>query len=196
MYAQISAEVRLWEPDADAGLVTWFEILIVEPDEHGTNTPVGEARAALVHVGQALDLGEDLWCVLDADSGSLEALYSVYFDKDGFREEFAAGKGSDLLFIEDIEIKAPYEGRNVGLALVRRLCDTVGEGCELAVIEATNPAEAARWLRMGFELTEVGSTKGFMHLNLSRRQPRIVETDDRGSYRVVPNPAPGDTSSN
>jgi hypothetical protein len=196
MYAQISAEVRLGEPDADAGLVTWFDILILEPDEHGTNTPIGEAHAALVHVGEALEVGEDLWCALDADSGSLEALYSVYFDKDGFREEFAAGKGSDLLFIEDIEVKTPYDGRNIELALVRRLCDTVGVGCELAVIEAASEVEAACWQRMGFELTQLGSTKGFMHLNLSRRRPRIVETDDRGAYRVVPNPAPSDASSN
>jgi hypothetical protein len=196
MYAQISAELRLGEPDADAGLVTWFDILIVEPDEQGTNANVGEARAALVHVGEALKVGEDLWCVLDADSGSLEALYSVYFDKDGFREEFAAGKGSDLLFFEDIEVKAPHESRNIELALVRRLCDSVGVGCELAVIEAATEAEAARWQRMGFELTQLGSTKGFMHLNLSRRRPRIVETDDRGAYRVVPNPVPGDTSAN
>ena len=29
--------------------------------------------------------------MLDADSGSLESLSSVYFDKNGFREEFAAG---------------------------------------------------------------------------------------------------------
>ena len=120
---------------------------------------------------------------------------SVYFDKDGFREEFAAGKGSDLLFIEDVEVKTPYEGRNIELSLVRRLCDTVGVGCELAVIEVATEAEAARWQRMGFELTQAGSTKGFMHLNLSRRRPRIVETDDR-AYRVVPNPAPGDTSAN
>ncbi len=196
MYAQINIELRLAEPGVDEGLVTWLEIVIVEPDEHGTNTPIGEARAALLHAGQALDLREDLWSVLDADSGSLEALYSAYFEKHGFREEFAAGKGSDLLFIEDIEIKSPYEGRNIELALIRRLCDTVGEGCELAVIDAISEAEAARWQRMGFELTQLGSTKGFMHLNLSRRQPRIVETDDGGRYRVVPNPAPGDTSSN
>jgi hypothetical protein len=195
MHAQVNTELRLGEPGVDDGLVTWLEIAIVEPDERGTNTPVGEARAALLHIGQALDMGEDLWCVLDADSGSLEALYSVYFDKDGFREDFAAGKGNDLLFIEAIELRAPYADRNVELALVRRLCDTVGEGCELAVIEAATPAEAARWQRMGFELTELGSTKGFMHLNLSRRQPRIVETDDRG-YRVVSNPAAGDRSAN
>jgi hypothetical protein len=196
MYAEITTELRLGEPGVDEGLVTWLEIVIVEPDEHGTDADVGEARAALLHVGQALDLGEDLWCVLDADSGSLESLSSVYFDKYGFREEFAAGKGSDLLFIENIEIKAPYEGRNIELALVRRLCDTVGEGCELAVIEATTQAEAARWQRMGFEMTQLGSTKGFMHLNLSRRQPRIVETEDRGCYRAVSNPAPADKSSN
>jgi hypothetical protein len=196
MHARVNTELRLGEPGVDEGLVTWLEIVIVEPDEHGTNTTIGEARVALVHVGQALDLGEDLWSVLDADSGSLEALYSVYFDKDGFREEFAAGKGSDLLFIEDIEVTAPYEGRNIELALVRRLCDTVGEGCELAVIETATEADAARWQRMGFELTQLGSTKGFMHLNLSRRRPRILETDDRGCFRVVPNPAPGDTSAN
>jgi hypothetical protein len=44
-----------------------------------------------------------------------------------------------------IDPKPGWEGRNIELALVRRLCDTIGEGCELAVMPYESESEIERW---------------------------------------------------
>jgi len=50
------------------------------------------------------------------------------------RDQFTAGAGSDLLFVSHIDLKAGWQLRNIDLALVRRLCHTIGEAFELAVM--------------------------------------------------------------
>jgi hypothetical protein len=66
---------------------------------------------------------------------------------------------------------------------VRRLCDTIGEGCELAVMPYES--EIAHWQRLGFILTTPERQEGYLHLSLGAKSPRVVATDhDFGSYRV------------
>jgi hypothetical protein len=122
---------------------------------------------------------------LDADSGELEALYDVFFEDAWFREQFTMGAGSDLLFVNHMELKPGWEGRNIELALVRHLSDTIGEGCELAVMLYEAESELALWQRLGFILTTPQRQEGYLHLSLAAKSPRIVATDhDFGSYRV------------
>ena len=74
---------------------------------------------------------------------------------------------------------------------MRRLCDSVGEGCELAVVEAKSASEAVEWQRMGFQMTAGGEDRGYLHMPLAYRQARIVPTPDFSAFKVVPNPPPG-----
>jgi hypothetical protein len=139
----------------------------------------------------AVDVGENLHHVLDADSGELEALYAAFFDEDWFREQFTEGGGSDLLYVSDVTVEPGWEGRNVEVALVRRLCDTLGQGCELAVIPHVCEAESDRWQRLGFTIAESEGEGGHLYLPLGHRQARVVRCEDERSFRVVANPPPG-----
>lgn len=180
----VETELSLGEPNVDHGLVTWFDVRIMAG--HGDESVgMGQARVARIHVGEASNLGEPLFQVLDADSGELEALYDVFFEEDWFRDQFAMGAGSDLLFVSHIDLKPGWEGRNIELALVQRLCDTIGGGCELAVMPYESESEIAHWQRLGFILTTPERRVGYLHLSLGAKSPRVVVTDhDFGSYRV------------
>jgi hypothetical protein len=190
MRAFIETELPLHEPDVDWGLVTWLRIRLVHDRPDESQQPIGSAQAARIHIGAALNAGESLYEVLDADSADLEALYPVFFEDGELREAYCQGAGSDLLYIRHIELEPDWKERNVDLALVRRLCDTLGEGCELAVMEVDSDQEAARWQRMGFQ--RAASERGrFLYLPLASHQARVVDAADGTSFKVVPNPANG-----
>jgi len=180
----VETELSLGEPNVDEGLVTWFDVRVTA-GEGADSAVIANARVARIHVGEASNLGEPLYHVLDADSGGLEALYDVFFEEDWFREQFTMGAGSDLLFVSQLDLKPGWEGRNIDLALVRRLCDTIGEGCELAVMPYESEPEIAHWQRLGFILTTPERQVGYLHLSLGTKTPRIIAIDsDFGSYRV------------
>ncbi len=82
----VGTELSLGEPDADHGLVTWFDVRVTA-GEGAESVVTGEARVARIHVGEATNLNEPLYHVLDADSGELEALYDVFFEEDWFRDD-------------------------------------------------------------------------------------------------------------
>jgi hypothetical protein len=197
----ITATIDLAEPSADGGFITWIHADVArgdaEPDDDSADdapaASLGQIRVALIHVGKIEESGGDLLEVLDADSGDLEALHHLYFDEEGdFLEEFAQGAGPDLLYVAGVHIAEAWRGHGVELAIVRRLCDTLGTACELAVVTYTEPAEAEAWLRMGFEVTRAPESGacGYLHLALAFRHPRVVEAEDGERFRVVPNPGP------
>jgi hypothetical protein len=190
MRALIQIEMLLDEPSVDFGFVTWFEMQLLQDssDEDSEITPLGNARAARIHVGQILNAGEDLYEVLDADSATLEALHAVFFDENGFRDRFREGGGLDLLYIDHVTLEPGGEGRNIDLAVVRRLCDTLGEGCEIAVIDVGSDAAAAHWERMGFQQVETTSSHRYLYLPLAMQQARVVELPDGRGFKVIPNP--------
>lgn len=190
MRAIIETELPLREPDVDWGLVTWLRIRLIQDGPDDSERAIGTAEAARIHIAAALNAGESVYDMLDADSGDLEALHTVFFDDAELREEYCQGAGSDLLYIRQIELEPDWEGRNVDLALVRRLCDTLGEGCELAVMEADTDAEVEHWQRMGFQRAASGHGR-FLYLPLALHQARVVEAGDGASFKVVPNPASG-----
>jgi ribosomal protein S18 acetylase RimI-like enzyme len=191
--AIVETELLLDEPNTDFGFVTWLELRLVADLPGDTQQPIGTARAARIHVGEVVNAGATLYDVLDADSGELERLYAVFFDGDRFHDEFRQGAGSDLLYVSHVTVEPNWQGRNVELVLVRRLCDSLGEGCEVAAIRVDSDAEAAQWERMGFQ--HAASARGlFLFLPLAMRQARIVPSDDGASFRVVANPARGSES--
>jgi hypothetical protein len=185
MELRIATSTTLHRPNADAGFVTWLDVQIIDDpeDDDAAEVPIGRIRAAIIHVGEA---GSELYDALDADSGELEALYDVFFEENWFKEEFFHGLGPDMLYISDTEVAPGWKERNVDLAAVRRLCDTLGHGCELAVMEVEDRKEAERWIRMGFERSPTPEEWGLYHMRFAFTQP-LVEDDDDGSFKVVPN---------
>lgn len=180
----VEAELILNEPTANQGLVTWFRARVLK---ELAGPVIARARFARVHVGMAANVEERLFDVLAADSAELRALYQEFFDEDWFQEQFEEGAGSDLLYLGEITVEPEWVGRNVELALVRRLCDTLGQGCELAVIAyAANEAIAA-WQQLGFTGAVEQGTGGFLHLPLGSRQVRILASEAVDGFRVVSN---------
>jgi len=220
MKLRVATEIGLDEPNAGAGFVTWLDIDVLadaedreeqegdddeqegdgdeqdepEDEEEGEeeDEPIGRARVAIIHVNEALDHGENLVEVLDADSGELEALSGVYFEDGILLPKFAEDAiGANVLYIADVFIDEEWRRRNVDFALVRRLCDTLGAGCALAVLPYETEAEEEQWGRMGFQITEPAAKGGgYMHLPLGLRNPRVVDREHTGRFRVVPNPSP------
>jgi GNAT superfamily N-acetyltransferase len=189
--ALIETDLLLYEPGVDCGFVTWFDIRLVEDMPDDSVQQIGRARAARIHAGQAANCDQDLLEVLDADSGELEALYDVYFEDGDIRADLAEGAGCDLLYIQHVTLEPDWQNRGIELALVRRLCDSLGEGCGLAVVEPESATEAAEWQRMGFQMTMPAEERRCLHLPLAYRQARIVPTPDFSAFKVVPNPPPG-----
>lgn len=182
---ELRASVALSEPHADQGLVTWVDASILDEE-----VVIGSARLALIHVAAAMDVGEPIWEVLDADSAELEALYEVYFQDDWLKDEFAEGIGADVIYFASIDINDGHRDRGIELAIVRRLCDTIGDGYPLAVVPITDTDDVMPWLRMGFDVTRHATpeTCGYLHLRLGYRTARVIEDD--GRFRAVPNPDP------
>lgn len=61
-------------------------------------------------MGEAANVGEPLYHLLDADSADLEALYDVFFAEDWLQERFTIGGGGDVLFVSQLYLKAGWEG--------------------------------------------------------------------------------------
>ena len=188
----VETDFLLDEPTVDFGFVSWFEIRLVKhvaADDSELRT--GTARAARIHVGEVINAGETLYDVLDADSGELERLHAVFLDEGGFRDEFRQGAGNDLLYLSHVTLEPRWQDRNVELAFMRRLCDTLGQGCEIAVVPSESDAEAARWERMGFQRLASDPACGLLYLPLAMQQARVVATAE-STFKVVPHPTRGD----
>lgn len=158
----ITSQVGLEEPSAWGGLLTWLDIQIGDDDqdEDGLHSVCGRARVAIVHAGAS---GTTMWEVLDEESEELSALYARYFEGGWVKEEFE-GIATDLMYVDELELDDAHKGRNIELAVVRRLCDTIGRGCAIVVVPYESDEQVELWQKMGFKVTEPGVTPGTMHL--------------------------------
>lgn len=177
MKLTINADIEL---DGQPSHVTWMDVRIANKAKE----TCGVARVAIVHVGEIADAHGDLYPALAGTS--LEPLCKAYFDDGWYKDDFADGAGIDLLFIESVEMDAGYENKNLDLAMIRRLCDTVGSGCQLAVMPYKNAMTAGHWARLGFTLTTSGRSNGLMHMKLGYRHAQVVDLNGTGEFQVVP----------
>ena len=175
MKLSVTTDIDL-EPKS--GYVTWLDVKVSD----GVRI-YGSARVALVHVGEIADAAGEVWPALHGTR--LEPLHDVYFAQGWYKDDYADGAGIDLLFIEHITIAEEHRGKNLDLALVRRLCDTLGSGCQLAVVAYGDAEGAAHWGRLGFAISTPGRTAGLMHMKLGYRHAQIVDATGSGDYEVV-----------
>lgn len=177
MKLSISSDIAL-DSGGDAGFVTWFDVRA-----YAGAAPQGEARVALVHIGEIADSHGDIWRALRASK--LESVHDAYFEQGWYKDEYADGAGIDLLYVQDLAIDARLRPRNLDLAIVRRLCDTIASGCQLVVMPYTNAEEAAHWARLGFEIGTPGRSHGLLHMKLGVRHARVVDTTGNGHFEVL-----------
>ncbi len=180
MKLSVTTDIDLEGPQK-SGYVTWLDVKVGD----GARA-YGTARIALVHVGEIADAAGEVWPALHGTR--LESLHDVYFANGWYKDEYADGAGIDLLFIEHVSIDEPHRSKNLDLALVRRLCDTIGSGCQLAVVAYPDAELAARWAKLGFAISTPGRTSGLMHLKLGQRHARVVDATGSGDYEVIAPP--------
>ena len=188
MKLSITTELDLAAPTMKKGYVTWLDVKLVEDGR-----TFGTARVALVHVGEIADAHGDLWPALRGTR--LEALHDVYFSQGWYNDDFADGAGIDLLFVESVELDESARNRNFDLALVRRLAESIGSGCQLVVMAYKNPMQAAYWAQIGFSVTTGGRGAGFMHMKLGYRHASVVDVGvgvgvGESDYRLMSSDAP------
>ena len=209
----VSTRIAVAEPSTDGGFITWFDVLIQRDapvgDDGGAGSDdleegdekveqIGRAKLAIVHVGALFDRDDTLlYDVLDAESGDLEALYSLYFDKeeDWFKDEFGSAAGVDLGYIQELTLDPAWQGRNIELAVVQRLNETLAAGCKVLVMAVSLPEEVTRWEQMGFEVpAPEGGEPDYVHLNNAGTHPRVVpmehprnipESHEEDRFRVL-----------
>lgn len=175
MKLSVTTDIDL-EPKS--GYVTWLDVKVSD----GARV-YGSARVALVHVGEAADAAGEVWPALHGTR--LEPLHDVYFAQGWYKDDYADGAGIDLLYIDHITIADEHRGKNLDLAVVRRLCDTLGSGCQLAVVAYADAERAAHWGRLGFAISTPGRTSGLMHMKLGYRHAQVVDATGSGDYEVV-----------
>ena len=191
MKLSISADIELATPGTKGGYVTWLDVRLGDADR-----TYGVARVALVHVGEIADAHGDLWPALRGTR--LEALHDVYFADGWYKDDFADGAGIDLLFVESIELDESARNKNLDIAMVNRLAQTIGSGCQLVVMGYRTAMDAAHWAQLGFAVTTPGRGAGYMHLKLGYRSNGMVEETavEEQSFSFVASNAPSGNLSN
>lgn len=177
MKLSITTNIDLEGP-RKSGYVTWLDVEVSD----GVRA-YGSARIALVHVGEIADAAGEVWPALHGTR--LETIHDVYFSHGWYRDDYADGAGIDLLYIDHITIDDEHRAKNLDLALVRRICDTLGSGCQLAVVAYGDADGAAHWGRLGFAISTPGRTTGLLHMKLGYRHAQVVDATGSGDYEVV-----------
>jgi hypothetical protein len=189
---RIHTDISLSTPSVDHGFVTWLGVDIIERRSDEVEEAVGTARVALVHVGAIYNAEDSLYDVLDAESDELEVLHDLYF-KDGWvkLDLVDGGHGADLLYVSELELKDGLTlWGTVGIQIVRRLCETLGAGCAIAVVRVEHGTPTQPWIEAGFLVTRPESPEhdGYLYVDTSLRAPDLVlggideESDPRPSW--------------
>lgn len=150
------------EFSVSAGLVPWGDpgqyvhtikgTAIVQQDLEDEDK-AGEITLKLVSATEAMNRGERLHEVCDADSADLEAVYVTLFDDNGdTKEDLDIEPGwNNLLFIDDVKFAPEYEATALRVRLIETsIAMFCPEGLVVAVEEALQ-LTVEEWRRLGFK---------------------------------------------
>ncbi len=119
----------------------------------GDEDEAGEIALKLVSVTEAMNQGEGLHEVCDADSADLEAVYVTLFDDHGdTKEDLDIEPGwNNLLLIDDVKISPEYENTALRVRLIETsIAMFCPEGLVVAVEEALQ-LTVEDWRQLGFK---------------------------------------------
>ena len=183
---RLETDLTVSEPNENEGLVVrWRGTVVRDHDDELREDVIGSFRASVIHYGFALDVGVRLDDIMD---GALVPLHNAVFNEGGWlRDDFDDASGTALLYIDEIDLANEWRERLVDLGVVRRLVETLGQGCSLVVLNSSEARRATEWARIGFVITREPDGP-FLVLNLSERTPHVRAGFDR--FEVVPAPRP------
>ncbi|MDD5544371.1 MAG: hypothetical protein PHX83_14475 [Acidobacteriia bacterium] len=188
MRIDVGCEVLILEQATDGGLITHFgggifetrqwlnRHLRDEEDDPDDELKLGSFCASRLHVELCHEAHADLAYTCDAESQIWLEVWECYLTSNGYKraEILADCCVQDVFLIEDIGLKRDFRGRGIELAVARRLIDTVGAGCGLAVYYVGDRDwEAPIYAPLGFKPTKLKYGNGLLHLNLTRTYPMV-----------------------
>ncbi len=147
----VSAGLVPWsDPGEYVHTITGTAIALQDlEDEH----EVGEVTLRLVSATEAMNQGEGLYDVCDADSAVLESIYATLFDAKGeTKEDLDIEPGwNNLLFIDDVNTAQEYESTSLRIQLIETsIAMFCPEGLIVAVEESLD-LTVEDWRRLGFK---------------------------------------------
>ena len=113
----------------------------------------GRITLRLVSVTEAVNRGEDLFIICDADSAILEAAYWALFDKKGeTKEDLDIEPGwNNLLYIESVEVEPECQETTIAVRLIETaIAIFCSDGLVIAV-EAAFDLSIEEWKELGFK---------------------------------------------
>ena len=137
----------------------------------------GQITLRLVSVTEAVNRGEDLFIVCDADSAVLEAAYCALFDKTGeTKEDLDIEPGwNNLLYIESEEVEPEYDDTTLAVRLIETaIAIFCSDGLVIAVEEAFD-LTIEEWRELGFKRI---AESEFVFRDQLRVNPYDENTDD------------------
>lgn len=189
----LKTEMPLSEPSVDYGFLTTLDVSVRQFDSASPD-PIGQATVTVIHTADAMNRAVRMEDVLDADSEEMAQLFEVFFDDDEYLQpEFQNGAGFNVLYFGEIELVPTWRARHIEEAIVRRVVDTWGEGCAIAVIPVEGAGDVERWAALGFVVPGGHGAPAFVYLDLSLKQPDVLPVDGDGHrFEVRPVPQPAD----
>jgi hypothetical protein len=121
--------------------------------DSGDELEAGEITLKLVSVTEATNRGIRLLDVCDADSGTLEAVYSTLFDatEEMVEELDIEPSWNDLIFIDDLNIAPEYADTSLRVQLIETSLATFGPNAIVVAVEESLALTVEDWRELGFK---------------------------------------------
>ena len=133
--------------------VRWVDLNNTQVSDSGSEEDAGEITLKLVSATEAVNRGENLYDVCDADSSTLEAIYATLFDTKGeAKDELDIEPGwNNLLFIEAVKIEPEYQATSLRVQLIKTaIAMFCPEGLIVAFEDSLDLA-VEDWRQLGFK---------------------------------------------
>jgi hypothetical protein len=147
----VSAGLVPWgDPGEYVHTVTGTAIVLQDVE---VEDEAGEITLKLVSATEAMNQGEGLYDVCDADSAILEAIYATLFNANGESKEDLdiEPAWNNLLFIDDVNISQGYENTSLRVQLIETsIAMFCPEGLIVAVEESLD-LTVEDWRQLGFK---------------------------------------------
>jgi hypothetical protein len=140
----VQTTLPLARPLADQGFVTWLDIHVIDRGAAtGALTRIARARAAIVRVAAMFSAGCNVEETLKAEG--LDALTTCIEAHD-----YMFGLDlNDLLYLSQLRLEGARRPRNLDVALVQTIYETLAHASALVVVPYVDDHE--QWARAGFE---------------------------------------------
>jgi len=127
-----SSDVLLAEPDGDSEKY----LMQIDARLHHGDSIVGHLHATKILLRSATDDGQPWFDVCDAHQATYDVYAAMCEDGgDGYRDFLEGFSGSDLLYIETVEIAKQFRGHDLGKVMVLETLNVFESGCAAVVLE-------------------------------------------------------------